>query len=289
MAILNKGENITLDTIKYTENNILVGLGWDLKSTSEFDIDVSAFLLSDTEKIRSNKDFIFYNQPKGSDNCIELHTEPSHKNIIRAFNISLEKIPLNVKKIMFVLTIDQAEEKKQNFSMVNDIKLYIYDNEQNKEELIEYSINIENKEVSLLVGALYIHNSKWKFKAIGQGFSKGLGVIANNYNVNLDELSSELNEHNSDAKNSSNNGLKRKRRTPNQIFSENSNQLLNSFKCILPNIHSAVNDKLNESNTRMILDKIFIDILGYKMEELKAEQEIQGRRSLLRYVFNKIL
>jgi len=57
------------------------------------------------------------------------------------------------------------------------------------EELIEYSVNIENQEASLLIGSLYKHNEKWKFKAIGQGFSEGLGVIANKYNVNLNELS----------------------------------------------------------------------------------------------------
>ncbi len=275
MINLRKGENVILDVIDYTENNILVGFKWHISDSSEFDIDASAFLLSEDDKIRSNADFIFYNQVTDHNKCISLSVDSDNDNVIRAFNISLSKIPHDIKKIMFVLTIDQAEERHQDFSMVKGVSLSIYDNEKSKEELIRYNVDIENKEVSLMIGSLYLHNNQWKFKTIGQGFNKGLGVIANNYNVHLEQLPQEENQDNT-IKNS---GLKRKRRTPNQILLENTLCLLKGFENMLPTICDAFEKKLNESNTRMILDKIFIDILGYKMAEIKAEQEIQGRRA----------
>ncbi len=276
MINLKKGENIALDSTQYSENNIFIGLSWYIKDSSEFDIDVSAFLLSHDNKVRSNKDFIFYNQPTDSDKCISLHMDPTNENIIRAFNVSLSDISVDVKEIIFVLTIDQAETRQQNFSMIDAVSISIYDNDKEKNELIRYDVNVENKEISLIVGTLYSHKKQWKFRAIGQGFNKGLEIIANNYNVDLPSLPQEKNENNVSSVVSDNNGLKRKRRSSKQILLENSMYLLQGFKSFLPTIHEAVEKNLNESTSRMILDKIFIGILGYKMEEIKAEQKIQG-------------
>ena len=275
MIHLRKGENILLDTVQYTKNNVLIGFTWNVKGNSEIEVDASAFLLSNNKVIRNNNDFIFYNHPTNKEQCISLQTSPKNVKINRAFHISLLKIPHDIKRIVFVLTIDQAEERKQNFSMVDEISLHIYDNERATEELIQCHLDIENKEVSLMVGELYLHNNQWKFKAIGQGFNQGLSVIANQYNVNLEALYQG---------NANNGGLKKIRRSPQQMFLENSTSLLNEFKQILPTIQDAVEKKLNESNTRMILDKIFLDIFGYKMEEVKAEQNIQGRKA--DYVLN---
>jgi len=157
MINLKKGENIALDSIQYTENNIFIGISWHIKDSSEFDIDVSAFLLSHDNIVRSNKDFIFYNQPTDSDKCISLHMDPTNENIIRAFNVSLSDISADVKKIIFVLTIDQAEKRQQNSSMIDTISLSIYDNDKEKNELIRYDVTAENKEISLIIGTLYSH------------------------------------------------------------------------------------------------------------------------------------
>jgi len=93
----------------------------------------------------------------------------------------------------------------------------------------------------------------------------------------LPSLPQENNENNITFEANNEGPLKRKRRSPKQILLENSIYLLQGFKIFLPTIHEAVEKKLNESNSRMILDKIFIDVFGYKMEEVKAEQKIQGR------------
>lgn len=273
---LKKGENVALDSIKYTENRLLVGLGCGV-THNEFDIDASAFLLDCNNVVRSNEDFIFYNQLSDENQCIKLNPDCDDKDFTSSFSINLSKISDDVDQIMFVLTIDQAEKRNQNFSMIEDVRLLVFDND--GEKLIKFNLETEHEEVALMVASLYRYQDKWKFKAIGQGFSKGLEAIADQYKVNLNELKEKADNVTIDVNPNSDSALKRKRKTPNQVLAERSKDLLVGLQQILPTIHDAREKKANESNTRMILDRIFIDVFGYKIDEVKAEQEIQGRRA----------
>ncbi len=273
MVNLEKGGNILLDSLGYTDNTVFVGLNWSTKSTDTINVDASAFLIAENGSVRSYKDFIFYNQPFDTDKCISLESDPINEDMIKAFNISLKLIPNDVKKILFVLTIDDAEKNNQDFRMVNNISLHICDNNLINQSLARFDIEAENQEASLMIGELYLHDDSWKFKAIGQGFKEGLGAIAEKYKVDLGALYKNINDDDIvDA-------LKKRRRAPNEVLSEHTSRLLRGIKESLPAIHGAVGQKLNESNTRMILDRIFVDIFGYKISEVKAEQEIQGRRA----------
>ena len=76
MAVeLTRGGNLSLEKASPGLTNIVVGLGWDERSTdgANFDLDASAFLLNEGEKVRSDADFILYNQLRSSDGSVE-HT-----------------------------------------------------------------------------------------------------------------------------------------------------------------------------------------------------------------------
>lgn len=275
MISLETGQNIALDTLQYAGDCLKVGLSWDIETEQDFDLDASAFLLKSDHKISTNADFIFYNQLSDANACIELLLEPNTHSIKQAFDIYLSKIPDDITEIMFVLTVDKAIERQQCLNKVSKLNLSVFDSDQLK--IINYDIPIHNEEVALMLASLYRYNGKWKFKAVGQGFNKGLEAIANIYNVNLEQLAEKVNaETASDENNQS--ALKRRTRTPpSQVLMKQTSELLSGFKKMLPVIYDARDKKINESNTRMVLDKIFIEVLGYRMDEVKAEQEIQGR------------
>ena len=275
MVDLETGQNIALDTLQYSGDRLKVGFNWDVDSSQSFDIDASAFLLKADNKIRTNTDFIFYNQLSDPDACIELLLDPNPNISKQAFDVCLSKIPTDITQIMFVLTVDKAVERQQCLKMINALNISVFDSDHVK--IINYNIPVHNQEAALMIAALYRYGGKWKFKAVGQGFNSGLDAIANTYNVRLDELAAKVNAENPTIGEESS-GLKRRTRTsPNQMLMKHTSELLNGFKRMLPVIYDARDKKINESNTRMILDKIFIEIFGYRMEEVKAEQESQGR------------
>lgn len=191
MAIsLQKGGNISLSKEAPTMTKMVLGLGWDVRATdgSAFDLDASAFLLGATGKVRSDADFIFYNQAKSSDGSVE-HAgdnrtgegDGDDESII----IDLTRVPADVEKIAVAVTIHDAETRNQNFGQVSSAYIRCV-NEANGTEVARYDLSEDaSVETAMIFGEIYRNNGEWKFKAIGQGFKGGLGPLANNYGVNI--------------------------------------------------------------------------------------------------------
>lgn len=180
MVEIKKGENISLLKIIPHINEIIVAIKW-LKKTAdetEFEIDTSAFLLTEQNKTRNDADFIFYNQPAATNNAIIL------KNNL--FKIALNSIPQEINKISFVLTLHNAKQKQQSFGMLANISIELF-NFSDKQKLASYIINDAKLETAIILGLLYRYNSEWKFRAIGQGYIEGLDVLAKNFGVAIEE------------------------------------------------------------------------------------------------------
>ena len=191
MAIsLQKGGNISLSKEAPNMTKMVLGLGWDVRATdgAAFDLDASAFLLSVAGKVRSDADFIFYNQAKSADGSVE-HTgdnrtgdgDGDDESII----VDLTRIPSDVEKVAVVVTIHDAEARNQSFGQVSSAYVRCV-NEANNIEVARYDLSEDaSVETAMIFGELYRHNGEWKFKAIGQGFKGGLGPLAQNYGVNI--------------------------------------------------------------------------------------------------------
>ncbi len=187
---LSKGENVSLSKEVPGLNAIDVGLGWDARVTagSAFDLDASAFLLYEGGKVRSDTDFIFYNNKVSADGAV-VHqgdnlsgTGEGDDEII---SITLSQVPADVQKIAFSVTIHEAETRKQTFGQVNHAYVRVV-NKVDGQEVTRYDLSEDySVETAMIFGELYRHGGQWKFKAIGQGFAGGLGPLAKNFGVNV--------------------------------------------------------------------------------------------------------
>jgi tellurium resistance protein TerD len=187
---LQKGGNLSLSKEAPGLTKILVGLGWDPRATdgAEFDLDASAFLLGATGKIRSEADFIFYNQLKSADGSVE-HTGDNRTGDgdgdDELLKVDLSRVPADVDKIAFTVTIHDAEGRKQNFGQVSNSFIRIV-NEANGSEIVRYDLAEDaSTETAMIFAELYRNNGEWKFRAVGQGYAGGLRAVANGYGMNF--------------------------------------------------------------------------------------------------------
>ncbi|MBT9554986.1 MAG: TerD family protein [Myxococcales bacterium] len=191
MAIsLGKGQNVSLSKEAPGLTKVLVGLGWDARATDgqDFDLDASAFLQGASGKVRSDADFIFYNQAKSSDGSIE-HTGDNKTGAgdgdDESLKVDLAGVPADVQKIAFCVTIHEAEGRRQNFGMVHNAYVRLL-NAADGKEVARYDLSEDASiETAMIFAELYRHSGEWKFKAIGQGFAGGLGPLARNFGVNV--------------------------------------------------------------------------------------------------------
>ncbi len=191
MAVsLSKGGNVSLSKEAPGLSAINVGLGWDARVTdgSAFDLDASAFLLNEGGKVRSDTDFIFYNNLKSVDGSVEHlgdNITGAGEGDDEVIAIDLAKVPADVQKVAFTVTIHEADTRSQNFGQVSNAFIRVV-NKADGKEIARYDLSEDySTETAMNFGELYRHNNEWKFKAVGQGFAGGLGPLAKNFGVNV--------------------------------------------------------------------------------------------------------
>ncbi|MFN8509346.1 MAG: TerD family protein [Deinococcaceae bacterium] len=187
---LSKGGNVSLSKAAPGLKAILVGLGWNPRSTDgeAFDIDASIFLLDVNGKVRSDSDFIFYNNLKSSDGSVE-HTGDNRTGQgdgdDEAVKVNLDGVPADVDKLVFAVTIHDAQARRQNFGMVGGAYIRVV-NQDGGEEIARYDLSEDSStEAAMIFGELYRNGGEWKFRAVGQGFNGGLGPMAASYGVSV--------------------------------------------------------------------------------------------------------
>ena len=192
MAVsLKKGQKVDLTKTNPGLKEILIGLGWDTNKYdggSAFDLDAAAFLLGANGKVNGDGDFIFYGNLKhasGSTEHLGDNLTGAGEGDDEQIKIDLSKVPDNIEKIDFTVTIYEADERKQNFGQVENAFIRVV-NMATNEELIRYDLGEDfSVETAVVIGELYRNKGEWKFNAIGSGFSGGLAALCNNFGVNV--------------------------------------------------------------------------------------------------------
>jgi tellurium resistance protein TerD len=188
MAIsLSKGQKISLDKEAPGLKKVLVGLGWDTKQGDtgvDFDLDASVFLLGENGKIVSDKHFVFYNNLKSPDGSVE-HTGDNltgaGEGDDETVKVDLSKVSPEVKKMVFVVTIHDAENRKQNFGQVSNAFVRLV-NQDTGAEIAKYDLGEDySTETAMLMTELYSHNGEWKMTALGSGYAGGLAAVLAQY------------------------------------------------------------------------------------------------------------
>jgi tellurium resistance protein TerD len=187
---LSKGGNVSLSKEAPGLQAVLVGLGWDVRTTTgaDFDLDASALMVGTNGKILSDAHFIFFNNLKSPDGSVE-HTGDNltgeGEGDDEAIKVNLVGVPPEVDKIVVTVSIYDAEARQQSFGQVRNAFIRVVNQADNR-ELTRYDLSEDaSTETAMIFGELYRNGAEWKFRAVGQGYSSGLAGIARDYGVNV--------------------------------------------------------------------------------------------------------
>ena len=186
---LAKGGNVSLSKAAPNLTQVLVGLGWDARSTTgaPFDLDASA-LLCQNGRVLGDEWFVFYNQLKSPDGSVE-HTGDNltgeGEGDDESIKVNLVAVPAEVARIVFPVSIHDAEARGQSFGQVRNAFIRVV-NQAGGTELARYDLSEDaSTETAMVFGELYRNGPEWKFRAIGQGYASGLRGIAQDFGVNV--------------------------------------------------------------------------------------------------------
>ena len=190
---LKKGQKVSLTKENPGLKNVVVGIGWDINAFDtggDFDLDAAAFCLTDSGKVSDQKDFVFYGNlthPSGAIQHMGDNLTGAGDGDDEQIKIDLSKIPANITKIAFTVTIYEAEERRQNFGQVSNAFVRIV-NEATGQEILRYDLGEDfSIETAVVFGELYKNGNEWKFNAIGSGYQGGLAALCNSYGIAVEE------------------------------------------------------------------------------------------------------
>ncbi|MEO8887752.1 MAG: TerD family protein [Jatrophihabitantaceae bacterium] len=187
---LSKGGNVSLSKEAPGLTAILVGLGWDARTTTgaDFDLDASALMVGTSGKILSDANFIFFNNLKSPDGSVEHmgdNLTGEGEGDDEVIKVNLAAVPAECDKIVVTVSIYDAEPRSQSFGQVRNAYIRVV-NQAGGSEITRYDLSEDaSNETAMVFGEVYRSSSEWKFRAVGQGYSTGLGGIARDYGVNI--------------------------------------------------------------------------------------------------------
>jgi tellurium resistance protein TerD len=187
---LSKGGNVSLEKIDPSLKRVLIGLGWDARTTDghDFDLDAAAFMLGSSGRVRSDHDFIFYNNLRSTEGSIEHKGDNltgAGEGDDESLKVDLARVPPDVEKVVFTVTIHDAQARRQSFGMVTSAFIRLV-NDETGVEAARYDLTEDaSTETAMIFGELYRHAGSWKFRAVGQGYSWGLRAMCLQFGVNV--------------------------------------------------------------------------------------------------------
>ncbi|MEU9347699.1 TerD family protein [Streptomyces sp. NPDC048278] len=187
---LSKGGNVSLSKEAPGLSAVVVGLGWDVRTTTgaDFDLDASALLLNTSGRVVSDQHFVFYNNLKSPDGSVE-HTGDNltgeGEGDDESLKVALTAVPADVDRIVFPVSIHDADARGQSFGQVRNAFIRVV-NQAGGAELARYDLSEDaSTETAMVFGELYRNGAEWKFRAVGQGYASGLAGIAADFGVGV--------------------------------------------------------------------------------------------------------
>ena len=194
---LSKGEKISLTKaatdlgVTNALDNLMVGLGWDVNNFqgAAFDLDASVFMVDGNEKVLNNSGFIFYGQPSDPAGSV-VHSGDNKtgegEGDDERIKVVLSKVPADIQKIIFTVTIYECKTRNQNFGQVSNAYIRVINADTN-EELLRYDLGEDYSiETAVVIAEIYKNNGEWKFNAVGAGFQGGLSALCANFGISAE-------------------------------------------------------------------------------------------------------
>lgn len=187
---LSKGGNVSLTKEAPGMTAVLVGLGWDARTTTgtDFDLDASAIMVTAEGKVLSDSHFIFFNNMTSPEGSVE-HTGDNltgeGEGDDESIKVDLSAVPADVAKVVFPVSIYEAEQRTQSFGQVRNAFIRVV-NQASGAEIARFDLTEDaSSETAMVFGELYRSGTEWKFRAVGQGYASGLAGIAKDFGVNI--------------------------------------------------------------------------------------------------------
>ncbi|WP_239335514.1 TerD family protein [Frankia sp. CiP3] len=185
---MRKGGNVTLSALADELGSVSVILEWAAEKEHPLDADVSVLLLGDDGKVRSNDDFIFYNQPSGAGGAVRLRGKTStdeerYTAFIGVVDIDMDDVPDSVERVLLAASLDGGEG--DGFGRLEYLRLRLLRGS-DAAELLRYDVTDASTETAFMLGEVYRRAGQWKFRAVGQGYDTGLATLVTEYGVEVD-------------------------------------------------------------------------------------------------------
>ncbi len=178
MTDLQQGGNAPL-----ADTRVSVPFSWTIPSGREVDADASAYLLTATGKVRGDADMVFYNQPDGAGGAVRFAEAVGKRG---GFEVDLSRLPAEIERIVFCVTIHEAQAKGQTLALLEEAEVAI--SSPAGDTAIRYRPMLAGaSEAAMVFGELYLRNGQWKFRAVGQGFVGGLAPLARSFGIEVAE------------------------------------------------------------------------------------------------------
>lgn len=187
---LTKGGNVSLSKQAPGLTAVVVGLGWDPRTTTgaDFDLDASAIMVDMNGRVLSDSHFVFFNNLKSPDGSVEHmgdNLTGGGEGDDEQIKVNLSAVPAEAGKVVFPVSIYEAEQRQQNFGQVRNAFIRIV-NQADNSEIARYDLTEDAAtETAMIFGEIYRSFGEWKFRAVGQGYASGLKGIAQDFGVNV--------------------------------------------------------------------------------------------------------
>lgn len=174
-----KGSNVPLDAMA-----VRAVLRWT-PGAGVPDVDASALLLGASGRVRSDEDFVFYNQPRHPSGLVRrLPKRSAAGGLTDTIEADLSALDPSVDQVVIAASCDEAA-----FEQVRDLRISLYDSASaDGDPLAVFDVRAETgEETAIICGELYRRGDGWKFRAVGQGYPTGLVGLATAFGISVDE------------------------------------------------------------------------------------------------------
>ena len=185
-TLLNLQKNDILDLTKKNPGlkKVILGAGWDVANNgADFDLDIAAFLLDSNNKFNSLENIIFFNNKQGEGIYLEGDNRTGEgEGDDEKISISLDKLPIECKKVVFAVTIYDAVRRRQSFSKVKNAYVRLVNEDKGNEEICRYNLTEDGgNNTGIIFAELFKENGNWQFKAIGKLLDATVSTLSQMY------------------------------------------------------------------------------------------------------------
>ncbi|MEK5036233.1 TerD family protein [Paenibacillus sp. FSL R7-0302] len=193
IELVKRGESVDLLKKDPTLEVVALDLSWGNQTydgRADFDLDVSVFAVDENDRCKDDHDMVYYNDqylvhPSGSITHSGDERTGAKVGVDERITIELKKVPDRIKRIIAVVTIYDAVDRRQNFGQVKEASAKIV-NKVTNEELFVYDLGEEfSRQTAVRMVEIYRYRDSWKFKAVGEGYESGLAKFVKEFGLSV--------------------------------------------------------------------------------------------------------